>query len=330
MILDPFIPEKRPFWQGKRVAVTGASGLIGSYVVKLLVAWGAEVRAIFNRRDPTAYTLLAQQTFKADLSDPQQARHAVHGREIVVSCAGITGGVALATINPLDYVGPATAMVINTLHGCVLEKVPLMGYLSSTTVYPASDDAVSEEDTALGPPYVHYRGIGESKRFCEKLCRYYEEKGAIQVAKVRPSGAYGRFDNFDETTSHVVPGMIGRALKLPPGQDFEVWGNGDDLRDLVHAQDIARGLLLAIEHHDPKLDISYNLATGHVISMAELARAILDAVGSQANLRFNPSKPTALKSRKVSIKNAATRLGYHPTIALQDGLADVVAWRRGS
>src|SRR5260370_8333018 len=99
------------------------------------------------------------------------------------------------------------------------------------------------------------------------------EKTGIKIAIVRPSGAYGRYDNFDQSTSHVVPGLINRALALKPGEPFEVWGDGLGVRDLIHAEDVARGFFLAISK-SPNSD-PINLASARRPTPAKPPQCIL-------------------------------------------------------
>jgi GDP-L-fucose synthase len=324
MIPDPFPTDPVPFYKDKRVVVTGATGLIGSYVVKLLVRSGAQVIAIAHKRPPTEYTVLADGVHQMDLMDPLDARDAVAGSDVVLCCAGITGGVGLTKVDPVSYAGPATSLVINTLHAAHLAKVERFGFLSNTTVYAARETPVEETDELIGDPYPLYYGIGWSKRFLERLCRHYFERTGLKVAIVRPSGAYGRFDNFDEGTSHVIPGMISRAMALKNGDPFEIWGDGGDTRDFVHAQDVAMGFLLAVAkttRGDP-----INLASGVGITTRELAQVVLQAVGSRAEIVCNREKLTAMRTRLVSIERAKSQLGYKPSISLEHGIVDTVRW----
>jgi GDP-L-fucose synthase len=315
------------YYKGKRVVVLGATGLIGSYAVKLLVEVGARVEAHRGpRRDPNEFTNLAgDQPIRSDFLDPEEAEDAVEDCDVCVCCAGITGGVGLAAKDPVGYVGPATTIACNVIHACHLAKVRL-GFLSSTTVYVPSDFSVREDSDTTGPPFPLYAGISYSKRFLEQLCAYYHEKVGLEVAVVRPSGAYGRFDNFDESTSHVVPGLINRARALEPRQPFDVWGDGEDVRDIVHAEDVARGLLLAIAKRPDATP--FNIASGVGVTTRDLALKVLEATGKRAGLTFQRDKPTALRSRTVDISKARRELGYEPHISLEDGLKDTVEWLR--
>lgn len=310
-------------YRGKRVAVTGASGLIGSYVVKVLKESGAWVRGITHKRRTTAFAALADELVYANLMS-QDHTYVFDGCEIVISCAGITGGVGLPGIDPVSYVGQATVMVLNTLQACLEAKVKRFGYLSSTTVYAPSEKAVEEDDVNHSDElYPLYAGIGHSKRFLEKMCAYYHRTMGLGTAIVRPAGAYGRFDNFDETTSHVLPGMVTRALR---GEKvFEVWGDGQDVRDFIHAQDVARCLLLATEKYPNATP--FNACSGVGVSTGDLAKLVLDAVGSEAKISLQPTKPTALRTRLVSPARAIAKLGFAAQIGLSEGIRDVVNWR---
>lgn len=315
------------FYAGKRVCVTGATGLIGSYAVKLLVEAGATVRAIAGSK-PVGYLKAPNVRiyYACDLMVPYEARIAVDDNEVVINCAGITGGVNLPKLDPVGYVGPATSMVINVLHACIAAGVRRFGFLSSTTVYSPRDRECVEPD--LGEePYPLYRGICYSKRFLEQLCRYYHETTGIGMGIVRPSGAYGRFDNFNEDSSHVIPGMINRALTSDPSTPFQIWGDGKDVRDFIHAEDVARGLLLAVAHEPTATPI--NIASGQGTTTAALARKVLNAAGQRdREIEFNPSKPSALRKRLVDITRARELLRFEPRISLADGLRDTIEWRK--
>lgn len=334
----PFPTPGIDFYRGKLVAVPGATGLIGSWVVKLLRESRAHVRAIYHDREPNEFSDLADECVRANLMLPYEAREAVRGADVVANCAGVTGGVGIVAVNPTGYVGPATVLAINVIEACRSVRVPRMGFLSSTTVYAPQEKPVVE-DYLGNKPYKLYEGIGESKRFLEGLCHYYHDRAGLKCAVVRPSGAYGRFDNFDERTSHVVPGMIQRALStasiretissstlLAKPPTFEIWGDGEDVRDLIHAQDVARGYLLAIAQVEDATPI--NLASGEGVSTRHLAEIILEAVGSNAQTICNPEKPSALRSRLVDITRARDRLGFVPQIRLDEGIEDTVGWYR--
>lgn len=314
------------FYKDKLVAVTGGTGLNGSYIVKALVEAGARVRAIRHVRPANEFTRLADEVVQADLMDSASTAKALRGAEIVMHAAGIAGGAPLAVSDPGAMVAPNAIINSQVIHACAKEKVSRLGFISSIVVYPPIDTQMREEEAWSGEPYDLYFGLAWVKRFSEKLCQFYHEKCGVKVAIIRPSGSYGRYDNFDENTSHVLPALIKRALAARG--TLSVWGDGKDVRDFIHASDIAKGLLLAVEKYatcDP-----VNIASGQACTTRELAQTVLDVVGSKAKLEFDASKPTALRQRRVDISKARKVLGFSPSISLRDGLEDTVSWYRRS
>lgn len=313
------------FYDGRLVAVTGGTGLNGSYVIKELVEAGARVRAVTHQRPANEFTNLAQERVKADLLDGASTRKAVRGAEIVFHAGGVTGGVPLAVKDPGALVAPNAIISSQIIDACAKESVERLGFISSTVVYPPSSKPVTEDMAWSGEPYDLYFGIAWVKRFAEKLCKFYYDKCGLKVAIVRPSGAYGRYDNFDEKTSHVLPAFIMRALS---GADpFVIWGDGKDVRDFVHASDLAHGFVLAVEKH-PTCD-PINIASGKPCTTRELAEITLRQVKSKSKIVCDASKPTALPVRKIDITKARRLLGYEPRVSLEAGLADTIQWLKG-
>ena len=314
------------FFNGKEIAVTGATGLVGSYIVKALAELGANVRAIAHIRPPNEFTNMATQIVKKDLMILSEACEAIRGAEIVIHAGGITGGIPLAINDPGALVAPNAIFISSVIHACAKENVERLAFISSTVVYPALDRPVREEDVWTGDPYPAYFGISWVKRFAEKLCEFYSKSYELKIAILRPTGVYGRYDNFDENVAHVLPAFISRALA--GGDPFVVWGDGNDIRDFLHSSDLAKATLLAVEKYatcDP-----INVASGQPISTHDLARLVLDLTGSKARLVTDPSKPRALKVRMIDISKAKKVLGFEPSVPLKEGIEDTIEWYQNS
>ena len=312
------------FYNDRLVAVTGATGLTGSYVVKALVDAGAKVRAITHQRPMNEFTRLAQEHIEANLENASSTREAVRGCEIVVHAAGVTGGIPLAVRDPSLSVTANAVMSVRVLDACAKERVGRFAFLSSSTVYPPTSKPVTEEQAWNGEPYETYFGVGWTKRYLEKLCKFYSDRYQLQVAIIRPSAVYGRYDSFAEDTSHIIPALIHRALA--GARPFILWGDGGDVRDFLHASDLATGVLLATEKSstcDP-----VNIASGESCSTMHLAKIVLNVVGSNAPIAVDSSKPAAIRSMQVDISKARRLLGFSPSVSLQGGIADTVKWYR--
>ena len=121
----------------------------------------------------------------------------------------------------------------------------------------------------------------------------------------------------------MIPALVRKAVaRLDP---FEVWGTGDEVRDFLHAEDFARGCLLAMEKHaacDP-----INIGYGSAVTIRRVVEVILEAAGhSKAEVRFDASKPTAIPIRLVDTSKARRLLGFEPRIPIETGLRDLVRW----
>jgi GDP-L-fucose synthase len=161
----------------------------------------------------------------------------------------------------------------------------------------------------------------------ELLGEYVSSGSGVGISVIRPGALYGPRDNFDLKTSHVIAGLIRRAIlgETP----FVVWGDGNDVRDILHVRDFARGCLLAMEH---KADCDpVNIGAGVGVSTGELASFILAAAGrGEERPVFDPKRPTALPYRVLDCGKAETAIGFSPRISLADGLAETVAWCRAA
>ena len=178
-----------------------------------------------------------------------------------------------------------------------------------------------------GSTHPTYFGYGWMRRYLERLGEFVASKSSVKVAIARPSAVYGRHDNFDPKTSHVIPALIRRAVAKE--NPFVVWGTGEDVRDSLHVTDLVRGCLLLLEKHsiaDP-----VNIAYGKGYSIKETIEIILKAAGhAKVDVRFDVTKPSTIPFRMMDTTKAKQLLDFEPRIAFEDGLRDTVAWYKQS
>jgi GDP-L-fucose synthase len=233
------------------------------------------------------------------------------------------GSVGSAGATPAGTMADLTLNLIiaeRMLHAAWLENIERFLLLGSSTVYPALDHPVKEEEAWSGPTHPAYFGYGWMKRYLEKLAEYVASKSDVKIALVRPTATYGSWDY----SGHVVPMLISKALeKLNP---FEVWGTGNEIRDFLHAKDLARGCLLMLEKHAVCEPV--NLGYGQSFTISEIVNLILKATNhSEAKVEFDPSRPTAIPFRMVDTTKAKDLLGFEPELSLEDGIIETVDWQ---
>jgi GDP-L-fucose synthase len=311
------------------VLVTGATGLVGSNLVRRLLAEGARVRATLRRRDPVVHDPRIEYV-KADLTRGEDCRRVVQGTRCVFLCAANTSGAATIASTPMVHVTPNILMNAQMLEAAYDAGVEKVLWLSSTTGYPVSGDhPVREDEMFDGDPYDKYYFVGWMKRFTEILCRMYGEKLPKRMTTVvlRPTNIYGPGDDFEFATSHVIAALVRKVVER--WDPIEVWGTGDDVRDAIHVEDMVEAIILAartIDRHEV-----FNIGLGKGYSVKEILAMLLDLDQyPEARLTFNTSKPTMIPIRLIDRSKAASVLGFRPKYDLKEGLRQTVEWYRTS
>ena len=311
-------------YKGKNVLVTGGTGLIGSHLVELLLEHEANVHAVAHSRNPPIEFRDVDMIY-GDLTKWDSCIEAVKDMDYVFHLAAFVGGVGRNVAHPAGMFTPNALMNTQMLEAARLEGVERYLYTSSACIYPRNLEFFVEERGWNGPPAQSNATYGWVKRMGELQAQAYFEEHGMKTAIVRPTNAYGPRDNFDLETSHVIPALIRKAVERQ--NPFVVWGTGESTRDFIHARDIARGMVLALEKYavaDP-----VNLATGRSIKIKDLVYMILKLSGyKRARIVFDEGRPTGQVERRVSIAKAKEKIGFVAKISLEEGLKETIAWYR--
>lgn len=312
-------------FEGRRVLVTGATGLIGSHFVEELLGQGARVRIVTHERP--SWFGEAVEAVTGDLRSPEICRRAADGVDDVVHAAGVSGGSRRVVTGPIPMFTDSLLMNTQMLEAARLARVQRYLFVSNSSVYAPGDGWLKESD-AWGH---ESRGMPENetgmvKRAGETQCALYRRATGMAIAIIRAGNAYGPHDTFDLEGSHVVPALVRKAVERH--DPYVVWGSPDVVRDFIHARDIARGGLFLLERHAVAEPV--NVATGRTVTVRELAELTLKAAGhAGATMRFDAAAPPASPAKRLDLA-LMRRLGFAPRITLEDGLAETVAWYRAA
>jgi GDP-L-fucose synthase len=304
------------------VLVTGGTGFVGTHIVEELLKNGAKVRMVIHKRPPIVKDHCIE-TIQADLTRREDCVRVAEGVDYIFHAAGAVASAAVTTSNPMEAIITnliLTSRMLQAAWICDIERILIF---SSSTGYPVTDHPIKEEEMWNGPPHPTYFGYGWMRRYLEILGEYIATKSKVKVAIVRPTAVYGRWDNFDPKTSHVIPALIRRALNKE--NPYIVWGTGDEVRDFLHITDLARACLLMLEkcaNCDP-----VNIGYGEAVTIKEVVNIIIKAAGHvEADIVFDTSKPTTIPRRIVDTSKAKRLLGFEPAVSLEEGLRDTVEW----
>lgn len=309
------------FWHGRRVLVTGAGGLIGSWAAAVLAGKGARVTATVRPGSPANLTPRSNLTIApCDLESADACSDVTRGQQAVFSFAHSDGSAEFKRKHPASLFRRNIAITINLMEAGARHGVERMLITSSAEVYsgavpvPAVEAAAFQhlEDT-LGD------GYSWSKRMTEMVSGLYAKEYGIRLAIARPSNIYGPGDSFDPARGRVIPTFIGRIFA---GEPITLWGDGRQIRTFLYVEDFVRGAVDLLERgaHGGAV----NFAGTEEISIAELAQLIAKLLGRPATLRFDQTKPAGVLRRVLDVGVAARTLQFQPRVRLEDGLRQTI------
>ena len=314
---------------GRKVLVAGGAGLIGTNLALRLAQENAQLRLTIHEK-PLQAAFPNAEVLKLDLRRPEDCARAVEGMDYVFICAAHTSGAAVIRATPLAHITPNVLINTLLLDAAYKAKVAKVCFISTGAVYPPTGARpVVESEAFDGNPHDVYFAAGWMKRYAEILCQTYSERIAspMSTVVVRPSNIYGPYDKFDFATSHVTAALIRRAVERH--SPFEVWGSGEDIRDLVYVDDFIDALLAAFATDRPHLAV--NICAGKGWSIRQILQTILEIDGyDNADVRFDASRPSTIPVRMMDGSLARDILGFEVRTSLAEGLRRTIEWYRAT
>lgn len=298
-----------------RVYVAGHAGLVGS--------------AIMRRLEGAGFTnVLTASRAQLDLRDQSEVSHwfKANRPEYVFLVAGTVGGILANSTRPAEFIYDNMMIHGTVVHASHQFDVTKLLYLGSSCIYPRqATQPITEDQLLTGPLEPTNEWYAIAKIAGIKLCQAYRQQYGRDFISAMPTNLYGPNDNFDLTSSHVLPALIRKFhdAKVANAREVEIWGTGSPMREFLHVDDLADACLHLMEHYSDQSHI--NVGTGVDLSIRELAEKIRDLVHPTAELRFDTSKPDGTP-RKVLDVTRLRNTGWAPTIDLDTGIASTYQW----
>ena len=298
-----------------RIYVAGHAGLVGSAIVRKLEAEGFT-------------DILTAKRQQLDLRDQAEVSHwfKANRPEYVFLVAGTVGGIMANSTRPAEFIYDNMMIHGTVVHASHLYDVKKLLYLGSSCIYPRqATQPITEEQLLTGPLEPTNEWYAIAKIAGIKLCEAYRQQYGRDFISAMPTNLYGPNDNFDLTSSHVLPALIRKFhdAKTTSAKSVEIWGTGSAMREFLHVDDLADACLHLMRHYSD--DIHVNVGTGIDLSIRELAEKVRDLVYPAAELRFDTSKPDGTP-RKVLDVSRLRSTGWQPKIDLDTGLRQTYQW----
>ena len=302
------------------IYVAGHRGLVGSAIVRHLEAEGFD-------------NILTATRDQVDLRNQAEVSHWFKANQprYVMLVAGTVGGILANSTRPAEFIYDNMMIhgtVVHAAHETGTEKLL---YLGSSCIYPRhATQPITEDQLLTGPLEPTNEWYAVAKIAGIKLCQAYRRQYGSDFISAMPTNLYGPGDNFDLSSSHVIPALIrkfhdARVAHETSGQpnQVEVWGTGSAFREFLHVDDLARACLFLLENYSG--DSHINVGTGVDLSIRELAETVQRTVNPGAELVWDTTKPDGTPRKLLDVTRLRD-LGWEPSIDLESGLAGTYAW----
>ena len=299
---------------GKRVWVAGHRGMVGAALVRRLAAEDCEILTVDRE------TL--------DLTDQAATRRWMldHRPQAVFLAAARVGGILANDSLPADFLYDNLMIEANVIEAARRAEVEKLLFLGSSCIYPRlAPQPIAEEALLTGPLEPTNEWYAVAKIAGIKLAQAYRRQHGCDFISAMPTNLYGPEDNFDLTSSHVLPALMRKAheAKRAGADELVVWGTGAPRREFLHVDDCADALVFLIQRYSGEAHV--NVGSGEDLPIAELARRVAEVVGFDGALRFDTTRPDGTP-RKLMDSARLAGLGWTPKIDLADGLAETYRW----
>ena len=309
--------------------MTGGAGTIGSAVVRRLLRDGHwEVRVADHAQAPDWMSERCE-LHRGDLRDLDTARTAMAGCTHVIHLAAIVGGIANFHRLPHTLLEVNNGLYNAVFRAALERPVDRLAYVSSSMVFENATEFPTTEGHVRECP-APWSAYGFSKLAGEKYCLALHDEHQLPYTICRPFNAYGPGELPDDEPgiAHAVPDLIRKALS---GQHpLEIFGSGEQTRTLTHVDDIADGVVTALESPAGENE-DFNISASEERTVAEIAEIIWEAAGrdpAEFELKHLPSFEVDVQRRWPSVEKAKRLLGWEARIDLRAGIADTVGWLR--
>lgn len=283
--------------------------MVGAAVVRKLTAIGLSNLLLRSRDDLDLMNQASVSQFFAE-----------HRPDVVVFAAAKVGGIHANSTFPAEFLYQNLVMASNAVHAAWQHGTKRFLFLGSTCIYPRlAPQPIAEDSLLTSPLEPTNEAYAIAKIAGLKLCQFYRRQYGVIFHSAMPTNLYGPGDNYHPGNSHVLPALIRRfhEAKQSNADAVTIWGSGTPLREFLHVDDLAAGILHLLQLPAPP-DL-VNIGSGEEISIRGVAELIAEIVGFRGRILNDLSMPDGTP-RKLSDISLIKSTGWSPKISLKDGL----------
>lgn len=303
----------------KKITICGATGFIGLNLIKKF-SKNFHVFAIYNKRSPIKIKNVSW--IKADLRKYKDCLKVTSLSKILIQAAATTSGSRDIIKSPFLHVTDNAIMNSYLLKASYVNKIENFIFTSCTVMYHHSSKALNENDVNESKIYKNYYGVGHTKLYVEKMCKFYSEISNIKFSIIRHSNIYGPNDKFSLSKGHFIGSSIKKVFLNT--NEIKIFGPGKERRDYLYVDDFLNFIDLLIKKQKNKYEI-FNCTYGKSFRIIDVLNKIIKLSKINKKIKKQEGKNINVNIL-VNSKKAKKLLNWYPKVSINDGLKKTIKW----
>ncbi len=298
-----------------KILILGSGGLVGSSLVRVLGQNKEYMIHPSTRKDTNLFIKEETENLINEVKP-----------ELIINAAAKVGGIVANNVNRTEFILENLKININLLESIIPHKEIKLINLGSSCIYPLdSPNPISEDNLMNGKLEPTNSPYAMAKLTAIEMGDALSQQYGHSIINLMPTNLYGPNDNFSETSSHVIPGLIRRLTLAKQNKDevFKVWGTGTPKREFLHVDDLSDAIHFLIQSNKvPKL---INVGSGEEVTIKELVSLLVDITSFEGEVVYDSSMPDG-NPRKLLDSSKLKEMGWNNSIDLHTGLENTYKW----
>lgn len=294
-----------------KVLLFGSNGLVGSSLGRKLKTSNKVSKLVLSTRKDT------------DLFNFESTKKKIinENPDVIIIAAAKVGGIYANNTNRVEFLTENLKINLNILESSTYIKNIKIINLGSSCIYPLNaENPINEGALLSGKLEPTNSPYAMAKLTAIELGDALTKQYGYEVLNLMPTNLYGPNDNFDELSSHVIPGLIARMhnAKLNKEDSFSIWGSGTPKREFLYVDDLSDCIEFLMDKN--LKENLLNVGSGHEVTILELANLIKDTIGFEGEITLDSTKPDG-NPRKLLDSTLINNLGWSAKTNLKEGLS---------
>jgi len=323
-----------------KILITGASGMVGSAIIRDLVHKGyTNLIGSYHSSILQEQNDMPVKHVQIDLKDQAQVDGFFNTEKpnYVFLAAALVGGIQANNTYPAQFIYDNLTIQNNVIHSAYIHKVERLLFLGSSCIYPKhAPQPMKEEHLLTGVLEATNEPYAIAKIAGIKMCEAYNRQYGTTYMAAMPTNLYGPNDNFDLETSHVLPALIRKFhdAKVSGANEVVVWGTGAPRREFLHVDDLADSVVYLMSLPDVVIKKTLNnypsacfvnVGTGIDCTIKQLAETIKKQVRYEGLIAFDSSKPDGTFRKLLDVSRLKS-MGWEFSIPFEEGIENAYDW----